>query len=126
LKDNFYLNDLDRFLWIKKYDKKLLGICAGMQILGLLYGCKIKKQRRIGLKKVNLKIFGANISYAYFLHNFSLRNYKNFEKINKGKDLIVFKHKKKDFYGVMFHPEARNKEVIANFVDSENNLNKIM
>jgi len=116
LKDFNYLKNLQDFSWIKSYNKKILGICSGMLLIGLLYECKLKKLTRIGLKKVNLRIFGTNILYAYFLHNFSLKNYKNFEKINKGKDLIAFKHKNKDFYGVMFHPEVRNKELIINFL----------
>jgi len=35
LKDNYFLNNLDKFNWIKKTNLPLLGICSGMQIIAL-------------------------------------------------------------------------------------------
>ena len=34
------------------------------------------------------------------------------------------KHKKKELYGVLFHPEVRQKEMIKKFVDSKINVQK--
>ena len=35
LKDNTYLDSINKFDWIKKFDRPILGICGGMHILGL-------------------------------------------------------------------------------------------
>src|SRR3989344_5583812 len=55
LKDNEYLEDIKNFSWIKDYKKPILGICAGMQILALINGAKLKKSKEIG--QTEIKIF---------------------------------------------------------------------
>ena len=35
--DNDFLEDLDYFRWLKIYQKPILGICGGMQILSIFY-----------------------------------------------------------------------------------------
>jgi hypothetical protein len=48
LLDNDFLNNLNNFNWILNYNGDILGICAGMQILGLVYGGNLKKKTEIG------------------------------------------------------------------------------
>nr|MBC8435159.1 hypothetical protein [archaeon] len=48
IKDDFFLKDLKSFNWLKFFNKPVLGICAGMQILGRVYGGKPSKKTEIG------------------------------------------------------------------------------
>jgi GMP synthase (glutamine-hydrolysing) len=48
LKDFDYTKNLNRFEWLKDFEKPVLGICAGMQIIGLIFDGKIKKKTEIG------------------------------------------------------------------------------
>jgi GMP synthase (glutamine-hydrolysing) len=61
LKDFSYLDHLDRFEWIKHSHKPVLGICAGMQIMMILFGGQILDRTRIGRSKV--KIIRRNILF---------------------------------------------------------------
>lgn len=120
LKDNEYLNNFDKFNWIKNCNKPILGICSGMQILGLSFGAKIIKEKEIGMKKINIekenKLFSENFE-AYELHSNSLKDLENFEIIGRSdKSIQAIKHKNKEFYGIIFHPEVRNHKIIKNFL----------
>src|SRR3989344_8959443 len=75
LKNNIYLKESKRFLWIKTIDKPILGICAGMQIIGKIFNAKIKKNKEIGpitLTQVKKDILFDNIKEVYALHNLSI------------------------------------------------------
>lgn len=142
LMDNSYLGNYHFFDWIKDYNGKILGICAGMQIIGLVFGHeklnkweyskkysrkspkhKFYENLEIGLKKELfekefLGIIGEK--NVYFLHNYSVIFEKDFIKytksgINNGNHNVV-KHSEKEIYGVLFHPEVRNKDLIVRFV----------
>ncbi len=125
LKDNDFLNNLNFFQWILSINKPVLGICAGMQIIGLIFGGKLKRKIEIGyyketFKKEFLGLVGEK--EVYHLHNYYIAINKGiFEifsetKTYKNRIIQAFKHKQKDIYGVLFHPEVRNKEVILNFI----------
>ncbi|MEM4330926.1 MAG: hypothetical protein QW273_02875 [Candidatus Pacearchaeota archaeon] len=121
LKDNDFINYLDRFFYLKNFEKPILGICAGMQILGILFKSKIKKKTEIGLLREN---FSKNFlglegqKEVWYLHN----NFVIFDKdwevfcYNRGIQKAV-KHKKKEIYCCLFHPEVRNKDVIRRFLE---------
>ncbi len=120
LKDSDYIKDINCFRWINDSNKSILGICAGMQIIGLVFNGKIQKKTEIGfydeiLKKEFLKL--NNSIKVYSLHNYyvNFNKLKNFEIFNKGKIPQAVKHKEKEIYGVLFHPEARQKDLIKNF-----------
>ena len=92
LKDNDFLEHIDRFSWIKDFNKPLLGICGGMQIIAIINGKQLTKKAQIGL-----------IDNKYHLHNFAVKGLKNELKI-------------RNYQGYLFHPEVRNKEMIEGFV----------
>lgn len=122
LKDCEYLNHLKKFSWIKKFKGRILGICAGMQIICLLYGCKIEEKAGIGQKLISLnnRFLGMDgWKEVYELHNYSVKDDRNlrkaFEVFSKG-SIDAIKHKKRDIYAVMFHPEVRQKDLIRNFL----------
>ena len=63
-------------------DKPILGVCGGMQIIGKLFGGKLKKKTEIGYYKENFNknFFGLiGESEVYHLHNY----YADFLKLKK-------------------------------------------
>ena len=121
LKDNEFLKDINKFDWIKTFDKSILGICAGMQIIGLAFGGKIKKSTEIGFYFENFKnkLFGlSGEQEVYHLHNnfVDFGRMKDFEVICQRNSIPqAVKHKNKEIYGVLFHPEVRQKSLILSF-----------
>ena len=119
LKDNGFIKDVNKFSWLKNYDKPVLGICAGMEIIGKIFNCSLKKTTEIGMIKV--KTIKKNILFdkefeAYSLHNYSVNKSNSIDVIAKSNKCIsAIKVKDKDIYGVLFHPEVRNKEIINKF-----------
>jgi len=124
LKDNFFLQDIQKFNWIKDFDKPILGICGGMHILGLLFNGILKKQQEIGLTEIEFKeefIGMKGPKQVYALHNFYVES-KEFKVIAQSKLCPqAIKHKSKPFFGVLFHPEVRNRDCIE-FFSSQYNL----
>ena len=115
LQDDDYLNNIGKFDWIKGFKKPVLGICAGMQIIGLVLGCKLKKKIEIGFYHEEFNEFlGINGKQeVYHLHNNYVDFSKDFKVLSKGKISQVVK--KGNLYGVLFHPEVRQKDLILNF-----------
>ncbi len=120
LKDNTFLKDIKKFYWIKKTTKPILAICGGMHVLGLLFNGKLEKQQEIGIIKIVFykKFFGFSGSKeVYELHNFYVES-EEFDIIATSKNCPqIYKHKSKPFYGILFHPEVRNKDLILNFAN---------
>jgi GMP synthase-like glutamine amidotransferase len=122
LKNTVTLDQTARFAWLKDYDKPVLGVCAGMQTAGLLFGGRLVKCREIGMTEVaTLKanpLFSSTFQ-VYALHNYAVVPSSQFEALaESAKCVHAIKHKQKDIYGVLFHPEVRNKEVIQRFIQT--------
>jgi len=120
LRDLKYSENLKYFEWIKDFDKPLLGICAGMQVIALISGAILNKYKEIGMFKIQVvkenKLFSSKFE-AYMVHNHSTSIPKGFEILAKSKKCIaVIKHEKKEIYGTLFHPEVRNVEIIKKFI----------
>jgi|SRR3989344_2375450 len=120
LKDNEFINDASKFSWLNDYNKPVIGICAGMEIIGKVFDCSLKRCTEIGMTKIKTfkenKLFNHKFE-AYSLHNYSINNSNKIDIIAKsGKCIQAIKVKNKEAYGVLFHPEARNEEVISNFL----------
>ncbi len=120
LKDNATLSQLEKFEWIKTCNKQLLGICAGMQTIGLVYGLRLKPCLGIGMTQItNVKanqLFSSEFQ-AYTLHNFSVEPSSEFDVLAESTQCVqAIKHKQRDIYGVLFHPEVRNKEILQRFL----------
>lgn len=103
LKDNKFLNNINKFKFLLDFKKSVLGICGGSHIIGLLLGFKIKKETRIGLKKIQLKKEFLGIKGE--INTYHLHQYQLLPEI----------FKKNNFYATLFHPEVRNKKMIENF-----------
>ncbi|HII85303.1 TPA: hypothetical protein HA273_01700 [Candidatus Bathyarchaeota archaeon] len=53
------------------------------------------------------------------MHNYSLESPKDFEVLATSEKCVqAIKHKSKNIYGVLFHPEVRNQEIIRRFVQT--------
>jgi GMP synthase (glutamine-hydrolysing) len=120
LKDQVALNQTEKFHWIRTFDKPLLGICAGMQTIGLVFGESLKRCLQVGMAEVStLKenpLFQGKFN-AYGLHNYSVASSKTFEILAKSTKCIqAIKHKQRSIYGVLFHPEVRNHEILKQFI----------
>ncbi len=119
LKDNEFVENVKRFEWLKEIEKPILGICAGMQIISLVFGGKSKKKKEIGFYFENftkdfLGLKGKQ--EIYHLHNNYVGLPSGFEEFTNSKIPQAIKHKKKEIYGVLFHPEVRNKKLVEDFV----------
>ena len=117
LKNNDYLKDLKNFEWIKNYDKPVLGICSGMQIVALVHGAKLKKSKEIGQTQIKILKKDSSINTidkVYSLHQFSVTLPKDFTLIAKSLKCIQI-IRKDNLLGLLFHPEVYNKEIISKF-----------
>lgn len=144
LKDNDFVKDFNYFLWIRdiissKKKQKLLGICGGIQIISIIadsnrqvkeldikgnFNHVLNRKTEIGFykevfEKEFLGIKGEQ--EVYHLHNYyaNFSKLKDFEILSKSDIPQAIKHKDKEIYGVLFHPEVRNKNIIENFIKLE-------
>jgi GMP synthase-like glutamine amidotransferase len=122
LMDNFFAENVGKLHWIKESNKPTLGICAGMQAVALAFGLELVKSKEVGL--VDIKIVKKNILFtsdiiAYSIHSMSLEEKSDeFEVLARSKTCIhAIKHKDKDIYAVLFHPEVRNPDIIQCFLE---------
>ena len=127
LKDNEYLENLNYFKWITfpKLNKPILGICGGMQIISLIFDGVLIENKEIGQTKIKFEyskghkkeFLNLSRNEVYLLHNYAVIN-GEFEVFANSQELEIpqaIKHKTKSIYGVLFHPEVRNKELISYF-----------
>src|SRR4030066_2544257 len=52
LKDHATLSQPEKFEWIRNCGKPVLGICAGMQTIGLVFSLRLKKCLGIGMAQI--------------------------------------------------------------------------
>lgn len=122
LADNEFIKNINMFKWIKNFNKLLLGICGGMEIIGLVFNGKLGKKTEIGYYLENFQKEFLGLSgkqEIYHLHNYYIRFSKlnEFEVFCENNNIVqAVKHKEKPIYGVLFHPEVRQKNLIINFV----------
>jgi GMP synthase-like glutamine amidotransferase len=123
LKDNVYADHVAAFSWMKQMDVPILGICAGMQVIGALFGGCIFSRPSIGLEKINIVLETPLLGKpgeieGYHLHNYSVTLPQDFLPIAKtAEGMDAFKHCKRPIYGIMFHPEVRNRWILGHFAN---------
>jgi len=121
LMDFDYLSYVDRFRGLLGYKGGVLGICAGYQILARLFGCSLEPRPKIGVYTVRVvrdsPLARRGEFRAYFLHSYAATRGDGIEALAyEGGEICMFRVKDRDFYGVSFHPEVLNREVIIGFL----------
>jgi GMP synthase (glutamine-hydrolysing) len=119
---------IEQFGFLKSYNKPVLGICFGHQVLGLVYGASISIGDSIkGLEKINVLEQSPLFSGIENFSEFD-QNHKEHTTVPVGFKLVAnsqscaneaMQHKTKPLYGVQFHPETSGevgKRLLKNFV----------
>lgn len=120
LKDTATLSQLGKFAWLKETEKPVLGICAGMETIGLVYRMRLTPCLEIGMTLISATrqnpLFSCDFK-AYSLHSICVEPTPDFEIWAKSSRCVqAIKHKSRGIYGVLFHPEVRNQEILRKFV----------
>ncbi len=121
------------------YDKvPILGICLGHQAIGVAFGCKIRRAKKIMHGKVS-KIYHKNVGilkgienpfiatrYHSLVIDDSNFNHDELEIIARSLDddeIMAIQHKKYPIFGLQFHPESIltpvGKDIIKKFLFDE-------
>jgi GMP synthase (glutamine-hydrolysing) len=121
LADDGYLDHLDRFEWLTTTGTPVLGICAGMQLIGLANGGRLVEGKEIGMTRVgpvskNPLVTGS--MEVYNLHKYDLVDLSEFRVLARsGRCVQAIAHGDRPLYGVIFHPEVRRGNVVSRFLE---------
>jgi len=134
LADNTFADHLDAFDWLKEFKKPVLGICAGMQVLGAMHNGHIMSVKEIGMTRItlfredplfvhSLETLPVQAGLGHSLDVYSLHNHclaaslPEFDVLARSNLCVqAIKHKTLPQYGILFHPEVRNEHVVRNFL----------
>ena len=124
-----YTRHLDWFDFIQSIDIPVLGICFGHQVIGLEFGAKVfmgSEQR----SNQAVEVVERDTLFKGMERNLTLREDHcegislpaGFDLLARSKyyDVEAMKHKKRNIYGVQFHPEVsgdEGKKVMNNFFE---------
>ena len=120
LKDTATLSQPEKFMWLKETEKPVLGVCAGMETIGVVFGTRLIRCLEIGMTQISTlkeNPFFSGDFKAYSLHSYCIEPSEDFHVWAKSKKCVqIIKHKIKPIYGMLFHPEVRNPELIKRFI----------
>jgi len=101
--------------------KPVLGICAGMQVIGGVYGGSIVKNQAIGLEEIeivraSLLLGEPRQIEGYHLHNYAVTMVQGLSLLAGRADAaLAFQRGTDPTYGIIFHPEVRNRWILERF-----------
>lgn len=135
--DNYFKEELDFIDLIYQLDKPLLGICLGMQVIGIwangslidipnhLSNSKYVHDIVIDKNSLLYKILGKDIIKVNSRHKSSVlkNNLKVVARSNDGIIEAIESSDKKFFMGLQFHPESlindeNSKKIFASFIEA--------
>jgi GMP synthase-like glutamine amidotransferase len=122
LKDNLFAERAGGFSWLRNISVPVLGICAGMQVLCLVFGGSLSPGCEIGMTSIRTGIPdpllpGTPEFTAYELHGFTGNPPPGWVVTAVSDEGIqAVHHPDRPLYGVMFHPEVRNDTVVERFL----------
>lgn len=125
--DNANFKDrIKSFQWLKTTKKPVLGICAGHQFVGCTFGSTLIRDQEMedGIFPVRIQtddpIFKGceNEIEVEQYHNDSITLPEDFELLASSVKCTVqaMRHKTRPLYGVQWHAEKSNPEIIRNFI----------
>lgn len=120
LADFDYLAHLAQFDWISEFDRPLLGICAGMQVIALQHGGALRECTEIGMVRITASETALikEGERVFTLHRKAAVVPEGFLSLARSDQCVhVIRHEKKPQLGVLFHPEVRSPSVIHAFLD---------
>jgi GMP synthase-like glutamine amidotransferase len=122
LADNAFLENPGAFSWVEKTGIPVLGICAGMEMIGQTFGGVLGPCTEIGMTGIRVTgtdpFFSESLSFsAYELHTIACRDPGPLKVLAVSDRCIqVIRHPVRPVYGVMFHPEVRNEWAVDQFL----------
>jgi len=130
LLDNVYADNLQIFSWIKDCKKPILGICAGMQVISAVYGGSIVPNQAIGLEEIEVvrasPLLGEPRQIeGYHLHNYAVTLPERLSLLAGRIGAVeAFRHRTQPTYGIIFHPEVRNRWILERFASFQDRRSK--
>lgn len=94
-----------------------------MQVVAAVFGGEIVPQPKIGLERIEIlketDLLGPPGEIeGYHLHNFGVTLPSGFDLVaGRAGQIEAFKHSGRPIYGIIFHPEVRNKWIVERFLD---------
>ncbi len=123
LLDNEYAKHLQLFSWMRDLKKPILGICAGMQVIGAVHGGSIVQNQAIGMQEIEIVSASPLLGEprqieGYHLHNYAVTLPQGFSLLAGRIDEVeAFQHAAHPIYGIIFHPEVRNRWILEHFAN---------
>lgn len=122
LKDNGFSKRLELFGWLLESTVPVLGICAGMQVISLVFGGTVQEGTEIGMTNIRVCSTGPILPdrdsfQAYELHSRVCDPPPGWRTLAVSDTCIqAIRHPERLLFGVMFHPEVRNERVVEGFL----------
>lgn len=124
--DDIVEHHLPYFRWIQKFEKPVLGICAGHHITGFMHGSTLLRSVEPESGDCEVEIVKPDPIFDTLptsfkvkqMHNDSVTLPEGFELLASSKICKnqMMKHKQKPLYSCQFHPEFYNHDLIRNFI----------
>ncbi len=120
LQDDKYLKEIGAVERLLETGVPLLAVCSGMQLLAAASGGEIIAQREIGMVAVETLAENplcASRFEAFALHRHAVEPGARLEVLARSKACAqVVRHRELPAWGVLFHPEVRNEQLVRSFL----------
>ena len=120
LQDDKYLKEIGAVERLLEAGLPLLAVCSGMQLLAAACGGEIIAQREIGMVAVETLVENplcAGRFEAFALHRHAVEPGARLEVLARSEGCAqVVRHRELPAWGVLFHPEVRNEQLVRSFL----------
>lgn len=120
LQDDQYLKEIDAVERLLGAGLPLLAVCSGMQLLAAACGGEIIAQREIGMVAVETLVENplcAGRFEAFALHRHAVEPGPWLEVLARSEGCAqMVRHRELPAWGVLFHPEVRNEQLVRSFL----------